>query len=292
MTAKHLVLSAGTLGTTFLLLKNRDAFPHISDRLGEGFCGNGDLLTFAMKCTDGDPPGRQPRDLGPTFGPVITSTICVPDELDGRGDGRGYYIQDAGFPAFLTWLLEAANLKSTARRILRAGMRAVRARLHRDPATDISGEIAAALGDCAMSQGSVPLLGMGRDIPDGRFTLERGKGGEPHLACDWSIRSSKPFFERVRGTMADIAHAFGGKFVPNPTYRFSRVVTVHPLGGCAMGTNINEGVVDSYGAVFGYENLYVADGSVMPGPVGPNPALTIAALADRTADRILAKRDI
>jgi cholesterol oxidase len=43
------------------------------------------------------------------------------------------------------------------------------------------------------------------------------------------------------------------------------------------------------GEVFGYPGLYVADGSVMPGPVGANPALTIAALADRFADGILAR---
>ena len=61
----------------------------------------------------------------------------------------------------------------------------------------------------------------------------------------------------------------------------SRVITVQPLGGCPMGRNEHEGVVDSYGQVFNYPGLYVADSSVMPGPVGPNPSLTIAALADR-----------
>jgi cholesterol oxidase len=48
-------------------------------------------------------------------------------------------------------------------------------------------------------------------------------------------------------------------------------------------------VVDTFGEVFGHPGLYVADGSVMPGPVGANPSLTIAAVADRTADRILAQ---
>jgi cholesterol oxidase len=57
-----------------------------------------------------------------------------------------------------------------------------------------------------------------------------------------------------------------------------------------MGRYGGEGVVDSGGNVFGYPGLYVADGSVMPGPVGPNPSLTIAALADRFADRILEPR--
>jgi cholesterol oxidase len=54
-----------------------------------------------------------------------------------------------------------------------------------------------------------------------------------------------------------------------------------------MGRNAGEGVVDPYGEVFGYPGLYVADGAVMPGPVGANPSLTIAALADRFADRMI-----
>ena len=54
-----------------------------------------------------------------------------------------------------------------------------------------------------------------------------------------------------------------------------------------MGRDERHGVVDSFGRVYGCPGLSVADGSVMPGPVGPNPSLTIAALADRSADRII-----
>ena len=54
-----------------------------------------------------------------------------------------------------------------------------------------------------------------------------------------------------------------------------------------MGRSEREGVVDSDGNVFGCPGLHIADGSVMPGPVGANPSLTIAALADRFADAIL-----
>jgi cholesterol oxidase len=57
-----------------------------------------------------------------------------------------------------------------------------------------------------------------------------------------------------------------------------------------MGRNEKEGVVKSYGEVHGYLDLYVADGSVMPGPVGPNPSLTIAALANRSAEHIIANK--
>ena len=65
------------------------------------------------------------------------------------------------------------------------------------------------------------------------------------------------------------------------------MITVHPLGGARMGRSDEEGVVDPYGRVFNLPGLHVADGSVMPGPIGPNPSLTIAAMADRFADAIL-----
>jgi cholesterol oxidase len=69
-----------------------------------------------------------------------------------------------------------------------------------------------------------------------------------------------------------------------------RVITVHPLGGCPMGRHDREGVVDAWGEVFHYPGLYVSDGAAMPGPVGPNPSLTIAAFADRMAEHILEHR--
>jgi cholesterol oxidase len=54
-----------------------------------------------------------------------------------------------------------------------------------------------------------------------------------------------------------------------------------------MATDCRGGVVDDHGEAFGHPGLFVADGSVLPGPVGPNPSLTIAALADRFSGRIL-----
>jgi cholesterol oxidase len=52
-----------------------------------------------------------------------------------------------------------------------------------------------------------------------------------------------------------------------------------------MGRDADHGVVDAFGQVFGFPGLVIADGSVMPGPVGANPSLTIAALADRFVER-------
>ncbi len=279
ITCDRLILSAGTLGTTYLLLKNRGAFPDLSAQLGTRFCGNGDLLSFAY---DARKNGR-PHVLDPNFGPVITSTIRVADALDG-GEGRGFYIQDAGYPAFMSWIVESANPVGATRRFLRFAAGRLRARLTGDPESNLSAEVRALLGDTASST-TLPLLGMGRDTPDGRMRLRDG-----WLDVDWHMHSSRDYFERVRDTMQDIADTWGAQFMINPTWLLRRVITVHALGGCPMARAPEEGVVDAYGEVFNYPDLYVADGSIMPGPVGANPALTIAALADRTADRILEKR--
>jgi cholesterol oxidase len=89
--------------------------------------------------------------------------------------------------------------------------------------------------------------------------------------------------------LKQVATALGGQFQENPAYRFNfeQFMSAHPLGGCPMGASSAEGVVSEYGEVFGHPGFYIADGSVMPGPVGVNPALTIGAVADRSADYML-----
>ena len=87
--------------------------------------------------------------------------------------------------------------------------------------------------------------------------------------------------------MIAISEALGAQFLDNPIWYLSRVISAHPLGGCPMGRDITEGVVNSYGEVFNYPGFYIADGSVLPGPAGANPSLTIAGLSDRFADRII-----
>ena len=56
--------------------------------------------------------------------------------------------------------------------------------------------------------------------------------------------------------------------------------TAHILGGCAMADSPQKGVVGFNGEVFGYKNLYVADGSVVPANLGVNPSLTITSLSE------------
>ena len=83
-----------------------------------------------------------------------------------------------------------------------------------------------------------------------------------------------------------VCRALGGRMW-RPGGRFARLMTVHPLGGSPMGAGPHDGVVDSHGRVFGADGLYVADGSIMPGPVGANPSLTISAIAERSAAHLV-----
>lgn len=148
--------------------------------------------------------------------------------------------------------------------------------------SDLSSEISKLFGKTDRSAGLLPLLGMGRDIPDGIMRLRKGD-----LDVDWSKKKSEPFFDHLRETMRNIAKALGADFMDNPTWYLGRTIAAHPLGGCPMGRNTEEGVVNAYGEVFNYPGFFIADGSVMPGPVGPNPSLTIGALADRFAEKVI-----
>jgi cholesterol oxidase len=287
VTADRLVLSAGTLGSTYLMLRNRAAFPGLSRALGTHFSGNGDLLTFALRCTEADQGGKsKPRVVAPGYGPVITSAIRVPDELDGGAEGdRGFYLEDAGYPEFGSWLLQGADTPGTLSRMAPRILRRIARRiLRRDRDTSLSGEISALFGDSGLSAGVLPLLGMGRDIPDGRMTIE-----DNLLQVDWSKHGrSADYFDRVRELSHQVSERLGASLFDNPLWLLNRVITVHPLGGCPMGRDVKQGVVDSNCEVFGYPGLHIVDGSVMPGPVGPNPSLTIAAVANRAAEAILA----
>ncbi|MFA9443763.1 GMC oxidoreductase [Egicoccus sp. AB-alg6-2] len=283
LTADRLVLAAGALGTPYLLLRNRRSFPGLGPALGTRFCGNGDLLGFMIGTRT---PDGAVRHLDASRGPVITSTIRVPDEVDG-GSGRGYYLQDAGYPQFVNWLLEASQAPGSVRRAARFVLHRLWATVSRTPRSDIGAALSDLLGDASLSSSSMPLLGMGRDVPDGVMRLRRN-----YLNIEWTTATSQSYFDAVRSSMQDIARVLGGQLRDNPTYRLKRVVTVHPLGGAPMGRHVGEGVVDGYGESFAYPGLFVADGAAMPGPVGPNPALTIAAFADRMAERILERAEV
>lgn len=281
---KVLVVSAGALGSTYLMLRNAERLGGMPPPLGTKFCGNGDLLGFIRTAED---------VLEGSRGPVITSTMRVGDASDGvpGATGRGFYLQDGGYPGFLNWPIETSIINHPIRRSIRGGgalWSLIRNRfIRRQPTSNLAALMHGLIGDGAVSSGALPVLGMGRDVPDGRMTLA-GKW----LDIDWNTETSEAYFARVKALMRAVARELDADLTLNPTLLAKRVVTVHPLGGCPMGTapSLDDpapGVVDSHGEVFGHPGLFVADGAVMPGPVGPNPSLTIAALAERFSTRMI-----
>jgi cholesterol oxidase len=277
--ARVVVLAAGTLGSTRLLLASRTKLPRLSHQLGQRFSSNGDLLLFARNCVD--PQSGHPRDLAPSRGPTITAYAT------GGAAGEEFWVEDAGGPVGSEWGWQATEAAGDTVRLLRTDGRHLLGLLcGRDGDTLASRELAHALGSARASAAMLPLLGMGHDVPGGRIGLARDG-----LSLDWDPAGSTAHFERVEHAAAAVAEQLGGRLWPGPAWlrRRLRGTTVHPLGGCPMAIRAKDGVVDGRGEVFGYPGLFVADGSVIPGPVGPNPSLTIASIADHVAGQAVDK---
>jgi cholesterol oxidase len=289
ITCDRLIIGAGTFGSPFLLLNNQSNFPKFSKKLGSRFNVNGDLLSFIVKSMETKNGKCVPRRLDPSFGPVITSAIRIGDTLDGDGDqGRGFYVEDGGNPYLLSWVAEIAGIPAAIPRLFKFLKMIAKYRIGLNNDADLSAEVADLLGPASDSMSSFPILTMGRDYPNGNLYLKDGM-----LECDWKIKKSQDYFDRVIRVGRSIAKAINAELIENPPYEFlHQVLTAHPLGGCPMANNESEGVVSSYGEVFNYPGLYVADGSIMPGPVGPNPSLTIGAMSDRIADHIIAQQAV
>jgi cholesterol oxidase len=264
----RVILAAGAVGTPRLLLMNRAALPGLSPAVGQRVSANGDALAMIR---DAD------RPLDPSRGPVITASMRV-----AAGDspsGRGYEVQDGGAPVLADWMWESLDLPKVPWRMRRTILREIRGALVRRRDTNLSAELSEVFGD--RSANLMPVLGHGRDIPNGGYVLEDGR-----LDLHWSSKPSEDYYRGLEACFEQIAKALGGRMLKSPWKRLNRSITIHPLGGAVMASDPRHGVVDPWGEVFGFPGLYVADGAAMPGPVGVNPSFTIAAFADRVAERI------
>ncbi len=281
VTAERVVLSAGTIGSTAMLLKMRKygRLNNLSSMLGKRWCGNGDLEGMVFRTDD---------QLLPTKGPVITCALEYRFQDYPDGFPHGLYIQDAGIPAFVAWYAVGRlpspsvflpSLRFGARMLARFFQVRITRRFRRE--INIGDDIAAMIDKDDYLRRFLILLGMGRDRSTG--TVELSPDDQPVIR--WRMEASKLHYDRVRREMRKIARAVGGKFVDNPLTWFDKVIAVHPLGGCVMAETEQEGVVDVDGQVFGHPGLYVVDASILPTSTGPNPSLTIAAMAERIAER-------
>jgi cholesterol oxidase len=256
--ARLVVIAAGSMGSTELLLRCRDqhrTLPNLSPFLGRNWSSNGDFLTPAL---------HPLRKISPTRGPTISAAI---DLLDGHVDGERMFIEDGGLPDLAKAYLQDLADEETVDERKRALVESVRL-LTRLNAFDRL----------------MPWFAQARDAGDGSLSLQNGE-----LFLDWDIERSEKTLAAVVRTHEKLAKATAGVPLVPVTWTFAKdLITPHPLGGANMGTSRERGVVDHKGEVFGYRNLYVADGAIVPEALGLNPSKTIAALAERIAAQIVA----
>jgi cholesterol oxidase len=110
-----------------------------------------------------------------------------------------------------------------------------------------------------------------------------GRMGAMRLQTEQDPNKPNPTFIPIANEAAEwIAERIGGIPQSSVTEALANIpTTAHIMGGAVIGRSPEEGVVDERHRVFGYENLLVCDGSVVPANVGVNPSLTITALAER-----------
>ncbi|BAZ68495.1 cholesterol oxidase [Fischerella sp. NIES-4106] len=131
------------------------------------------------------------------------------------------------------------------------------------------------------------LLGFGIGSPKGRFQFNPLTDS---VQLTWPILNPKivQLRQATLKTYYTLNQANTNSTYQPKTAEVLDEVTLHPLGGAILGK-----VCDFYGRIKGYEGLYVVDGAMIPGYAGcVNPSLTIAALAERCVERIIAEDNI
>ena len=259
VTGRRVILAAGSLGSTELLLRSRDQFgtlPGLSAVLGSQWSANGDFLTPAYY------PVREPPP-SPTWGPTIT---CHIDYLTNQPPGAPRYtIEDGGIPpSGRDWLVQAITVEEGKVPF---------------PFNHVLQHLANLVTDDNELDRLMPWFANGVDAGNGRLVLKDGA-----LFLEWDVAASEAAYTAEIQRQVELSHRTGGvPLVPPSWSLYHWLITPHPLGGCRMGATAEDGVVDHAGRVFGHPGLYVADGSIVPRPIGINPSRTIAALAERIA---------
>ena len=282
ITAEVVVLAAGTLGSTELLLRSAGEGLSCSTRLGQHFSSNGDFLAFAY---NNEPRanavgnGTRPPTPEDPVGPGISSII------DLRSAGSPLptmVIEDGVVPGMMAGLF--ADLVTTAAALEGKDTgKGLEDKLKKEERAAISllrGPYHGAVNH------TLTYLVMTDDNDRGKMLLEKDK-----LRIDWPGAGQLPIYDQVSERLLQATEALDGVYTRSPAWTplfHKELVTVHPLGGCIMADNAGLGVVNHKGQVFTgaedggvYAGLYVSDGAIVPRPLCINPSLTISALAER-----------
>jgi cholesterol oxidase len=270
LNARGVVVAAGPLGTNKLLFgsKLRGSLPHVSDRLGYLVRTNSESILAVTAPDDA-------RDFTRTV--AITSSI-YPDpntHIEPVTYGRG-----ADSQSLLFSLMTEAGTRRTqplhlALNILRHPRRAVGAMRVRAWSRRTVIVLVMQTLDNAMR------LRVKRRWPNGNVVLTTEQ--DPENPNPDKIPAAYRLAEWMQDKLGGTAQAVFTEAI------FSIPLTAHILGGAVIGADPQTGVIDNRHRVFGYQNLLVCDGAAIPANVGANPALTIAALAERAMAHIPVK---
>jgi len=286
-TAKAVILAAGCLGSTEILLRSRDKSNGklvVSKTLGTKFSTNGDFSGFVTVDQD-----KLQYPIYTTRGPINTSHVTF---RDGK---LLVNVEDAGIPAMFASLVEKTlkmleQDKGQADVIDMLGLLWNSAQLpdYSDP-NDMQTEAEMLMNTCWFNC-------MGMDDATGVLSLD---GDDLQLNFTGAI-AKHPTFQKAESVLQELAKAMGGTYRAFPLWHglepfvSKKLVVVHPLGGCPIGGSSTDGVVNSNGQVYNttagaqtvYDGLYVLDASIIPGAVAVNPTLSIVSMAARAAKSI------
>jgi len=267
ITARGVVLAAGALGTQSLLLRCREqgALPRLSDRLGaEVRINNEDIVFVTTRRPDADYSqlpaagarvhlGSETNALAVRFsrGSSFFSLLMLPS----TGAGRWW----EALARLAGWLL--------ARPLATLGLLFKRRWAERT------------IGLIGM-QGQEGALRIRRGR--GLFTLFR-RGLVSETVAERPVPRTLPEVQALAKGVAETTDGVPQRLM---TSALGIKTTAHLFGGCVIGRGPDDGVVDVDHRVFGYRNLYVCDGSVIPANPGTAPSLTIAAMAERCMSKI------
>ena len=303
--AKIVIVSAGTLGSTAILLRSHNKGTlKLSNQRGRRFSTNGDFAGFVVDVQK-DFPAAQKYNFYPTRGPINSSHVMFTTN-DGKVQVN---VEDGGIPPMLAPVVGAA-------------LRVVEDKINKDkfmkemklawitqtrpdfedwfPVTPDPSKPTRFQTEDEMLMNTFYFNCMGNDDATGVFTVEDDPFNPDKSKLELKF-TDDPAKQRVYKVTEEIikamATALGGRYVPWFTwdgFQKQKLITVHPLGGCSMGNSATEGVVNTKGQVFRtdsqtkdvYEGLYVMDASIFPGPVAVNPTLTIVAMALRIVEGI------
>jgi cholesterol oxidase len=282
ITADLVVVAAGMLGSTELLLRSKANGLGVSDRVGQHFTGNGDVLAFGYdtdEVIDGIGYGAMAPEGRDPVGPCITGIID--DRMQAELDD-GMVIEEGSIPGAISGAIPIAMaaIAPWAGTNISTGVGAFVKERTREMESLLGGPYRGAV------KNTQTYLVMTHDDASGSMTLDNDR-----LRLHWPGAGTQPVFQRVSDRLNEASKALGGIYVKNPLWSDltnHNLITVHPLGGCTMSADAASGVVNHKGQVFSskngtavYDSLYVCDGSVMPRSLGVNPLLTISAVAER-----------